>query len=541
MSSSNFLRGTLLLTVASFLSKFLGMIVVIPLTNMVGETGMSLYQIAYTPYTIMLSVATVGVPMAVSKYVAKYNAIDDYYTSMKMLRVGTLLMFITGFIAFLIMFFGAELFAKWTLGADGSKNITIDDATSAIKMVSFALIIIPGMSIMRGFFQGNNSMGPTSVSQVIEQIARVVFLICSVFMVLFIFDKEIPTAINFATFSAFIGAIAAWVVLIIYWKKRKPVLDKAVEQQQQINDIPIKEMFKELFRYSGPFVLVGIAIPLYQQIDQFTFYHAMEKIGKGDIADTAFSAFASQGHKLVIIPVTIATGMSLALIPEISKAYNTNQMDKLKGQINQALQIIMFFVLPAVAGLAILADPIYGSLFGMDQLDITGSLFAWYTPLAITFGLFTITSSILQGIERQNFTLISLSAGLLTKILLTSLFIQIFMAKGAIIATMLSTTIAVLLNLWQIKRSIDINYRKFYKLSFLMLIFTTVMIIVIMIIKFILGLFLDYQTVRSHTIIVMILGVSIGGGVYLYLGYASTLFERITGRRIAIIDRLLGR
>src|SRR5699024_10804596 len=183
----------LLLTGASFLSKFLGMIYVIPFTNLVEETGMTLYGYAYTPYTILLSVSTVGVPLAVSKFVAKYNSLDDYYTSMRMYKIGTFIMIITGFIAFIIMFFGANAIAGWTLDSE-TKNISVEDVTHVIRMVSFALLIIPSMAIMRGFFQGNKSMGPTAVSQVIEQIVRIVFLLVTVLIVMKIVDGEKTTA-----------------------------------------------------------------------------------------------------------------------------------------------------------------------------------------------------------------------------------------------------------------------------------------------------------------------------------------------------------
>lgn len=540
MSSSNFLRGTLLLTGASFLSKFLGMIYVIPFTNMVGETGMTLYGFAYIPYTILLSISTVGVPLAVSKFVARYNTLNDYYTSMRMLKIGSILMLITGFISFLIMYFGADLIANWTLDKN-SEDITLSEVKSVIQMVSFALIIVPSMAIMRGFFQGNQSMGPTAVSQVIEQIIRIMFLLVSVFVVLEIVGGTNATAIGFAAFSAFVGGIASWIVLAFYWKKRKKYLDTAIENQKEKVTIPVKDLLKELFRYSGPFVLVGIAIPLYQLIDQFTFDHAMSAIGKGDVAKVAFSAFSVQGHKLVIIPVTIATGLSLALIPEITNAFNAKKIEKLNAQINQALQIIMFFVLPAVFGLILLADPIYGGLFGLENLHITGKVFAWYAPVALTFAFFTVTSYILQGIEKQRFTLISLSAGILTKVLLNSVLIQMLEAKGAIMATFVATFIAVILNLWQIKKAISFNYRKFYKLSLLMLIFTGIMVIVLLVVKYVFGLFLDVHENRIHAVLMMVIGVTAGGSVYLYLGYASTLFERITGRRIAILDRLIRR
>ena len=179
---SNIVRGTMLLTGATFLSKFLGMIYVIPFNELVGETGGALFNFAYTPYNILISLSTVGVPLAVSKFVSKYNALGDYETGMRMFKAGMTLMAFTGFLAFLLLFFGADFLASKMITEGASDNITVEDVAMVLRMVSFALIIIPAMSIVRGFFQGHQSMGPTAVSQVIEQIVRIVFLLTSAFI-----------------------------------------------------------------------------------------------------------------------------------------------------------------------------------------------------------------------------------------------------------------------------------------------------------------------------------------------------------------------
>src|SRR5699024_10649472 len=115
---SNIVRGTMLLTGASFLSKFLGMIYVIPFNELVGNQGGALYFYAYNPYSILISISTVGVPLAVSKFIAKYNSLGDYETGMRMFRTGLLLMSVTGFLAFLTLFFSAEVLAKTIINDD---------------------------------------------------------------------------------------------------------------------------------------------------------------------------------------------------------------------------------------------------------------------------------------------------------------------------------------------------------------------------------------------------------------------------------------
>src|SRR5690625_763007 len=93
---SNIMRGTMLLTGASFLSKFLGMIYVIPFQELVGPAGGALFAYGYTPYNIFISLSTIGVPMAVSKFVSKYNSLGDYETGIRMFKAGMSLMSITG-------------------------------------------------------------------------------------------------------------------------------------------------------------------------------------------------------------------------------------------------------------------------------------------------------------------------------------------------------------------------------------------------------------------------------------------------------------
>src|SRR5690625_2149000 len=109
--SNKVVKGTMLLTGAAFLSKFLGMIYVIPLNEIIGSRGGALYLYAYNPYTILISISTVGVPLAVSKIVARYNSLGDYQTGLRIFRTGLLMMGITGIIAFLFLFFSAEWIA----------------------------------------------------------------------------------------------------------------------------------------------------------------------------------------------------------------------------------------------------------------------------------------------------------------------------------------------------------------------------------------------------------------------------------------------
>ncbi|WP_339214230.1 polysaccharide biosynthesis protein [Ornithinibacillus sp. FSL M8-0202] len=538
MSKSTIVRGAFLLTGASFLSKFLGMIYVIPFNAMVGPEGVALYSYAYLPYSILITIATVGIPLAVSKFISKYNSLGDYYTGMRMFKTGMSLMAVTGIITFLALFFSAELIANLIISDDELHN-TVEDVTMVIRMVSFALIITPSMSIMRGFFQGNQSMGPTAVSQVIEQIARIVFLLVAAFLIIYIFNGTTTTAVGYATFAAFIGAIFSYGVLLIYWKKRKPFIDKKLAEQKSVHDIPKKELMRELLRYAGPFVIVSLAIPLFQIVDTVTFNRTMVTIGQGEISEALFGSIYSLSHKLVIIPVTIATGLSLAVMPVVTSSFTQGQKPLLNNQINQALQIILVLVIPASFGLTMLSSEAYGTLFGgLETLNLTGPLLGWYAPVGILFALLTVTASILQGINQQNHAVFNLCAGFLFKVLFNIQFIHMFGAKGSIFATAVGLTIAVVLNLIRIRSSVGFQFKPIVKRTMLTGIFVILMWIVIILVKLIVGAIFPYEETRLGLMLMLFLGVSIGGYVYLWFAYKSTLLERVFGERVRILGKI---
>ncbi|ASK62910.1 cell division protein [Virgibacillus phasianinus] len=537
---SNIVKGTMLLTGATFLSKFLGMIFVIPFHYIVGDTGGTLYSFGYVPYNILITISTIGVPLAVSKFVSKYNAIGDYATGLRIFRAGIMLMACTGFIAFLILFFGAEYMAAFTLAGEES-GLSIDDVTMVIKMVSFALILIPAMSIVRGFFQGYQSMAPTAVSQVVEQIVRIVFLLTAAFLTIYVFNGSITMAVGFSTFAAFVGAVASCIVLYVYWRKRKANIHKNIEKQTVHSHIPMKTLAIELLTYAGPFVLVGLATPLYQLIDQATFFKAMKAIDKLEIAKVALGAINFYGHKLIIIPVTLATGLSLAILPALTKSFNEGNKTVVFKQINQALQIVIVLTIPAVAGLSMLSDEAYGALYGQKNIELTGTLLGWYAPVGLLFGLFLVSASILQGINQQRFAVVSLSGGLLIKVLFNIQLIHMFGPKGAIFGTALAVGTAVTLNLWRIHKSIQFSFKQTFKRTMLVCIFTIIMVIVLWLTKLMLGTFIPYHDERWGAIIMLIVGVSFGGSVYLWLGYYSTLLERVLGNKVRVLDRIFKR
>lgn len=535
--SNRIVRGTLLLTAAGYISRFLGMIYVIPFNALVGAKGIALYSYAYIPYTVLISLSTVGIPPAISKMVAKYNSLNEAHIGLKVFRMSFYLMILTGLFAFFVLFFSAEWIANIIVATKDPQGNTVEDVKKVIQMVSFALILIPAMSSVRGFFQGNQSMGPTAVSQVVEQIIRVAFLLIAGFIVIVLFKGSYVSAVGYATFAAFVGAVASCLVLYYYWRKRKKLIMVNIARQKRKSTLPTKLLFLELFSYSIPFILVGTATPLYQLIDLFTFNRAMEIAGYGKIAELSFAAINVNGNKLVIIPVMIATGLSLTLVPALTASFTQQNYPKLIKEVNQALQIVLFFVIPAVFGLIALAPEAYGSFFSMEDLHITSKLLAWYAPMALVFSLFTVSSAILQGINQQRFAVVSLCAGFLVKLLLNAFFIQTFGAIGSIIATGLALGTAVFINIWRVKHVLQLSFIQTYKRTLFMVIFSIMMYGIVLASKWLCGFFLPFDESRLAATVMLFIGVSVGVIVYFILTYKSTLLDHVL-EQTTVMDKL---
>ncbi|XQY91059.1 putative polysaccharide biosynthesis protein [Metabacillus sp. HB246100] len=531
--SNQLLRGTFILTLGTYISRILGMVYLIPFFAMVGTTGGGLFQTGYAQYTIFLSIATAGFPAAVSKFVSKYNAMGDYQTSRRMFKAGIVVMLGTGLIAFGLLYLLAPWLAASALADKAVKGVTVDDAIFVIRMVSLALIIVPLMSLIRGFFQGHQSMGPTAVSQVIEQLVRIVFLLAATYLVLNVFNGGMVLAIGYATFAAFVGAIGGLLVLFVYWVRRKHTLLAITGEQFETKKIPLGDMFKEVFRYAGPFVFVGLAIPIYGYIDTNTFMKAMIAAGKDkDLAWEIYSVLLLYVPKLVMIPVSLATAFGLTLIPTITESFTSNNRALLHKQINQTFQIIMLLVLPAVVGLSVLAGPAYSIFYFGEAEEIGKEILMWYAPVALLFSLFTVNAAILQGINKQKLAVISLVIGIIVKLVLNPSFIQMYGGIGSILATAAGYSFSLIYGFAMIKRHAGFSFKLLMKRTVLITILCLFMGLAVSVTQSITSIFLDYHVSRMQAVLTAGIAIIIGAGSYLYLAYRSHLLEKLLGNRL---------
>lgn len=533
---SSLMKGTAILTIGLFLSKLLGLIYIFPFYAIVGEENIGLYQYAYIPYNIMLSIAIAGLPVAVSKFVSKQNALGDYDAGRRLIKTGMLLMILTGIVAFVIVNLLAEPLSHIVI-KDDEQRFTPDQIATIIRWVSYAILVVPFMSLVRGFMQGYGHFLPTSVSQLVEQIARIVFLLGASFVIVKVLDGDPIMAVNLSVFAAFIGAIFGLGVMYYFWKRLKPEIQGIQARGVKGEKLPYGEMYREVFRYAIPVVFVGLANSLFQFIDMLTFNPTMVSIGLASVTDDYFTMINFLTHKIVIIPVMLATGFSMALIPTITKYYTEQNSVALTSALDKTYQVLLFITVPASVGISLLSNELYHLLY--SKSDMGAEVLAHYAPVAILFALFSVTAALLQGIDRQKWLILSLLTGLLVKTVLNIPLIRAIEADGAILATAIGYIVSVGMNIVVIKKTIHYQSNKVMRRILLILILTGLMAAIVVLFRQALYAIAPADS-KMIALIYSFICAGVGAAFYAFVSFKLGLAQKLLGEKVTRIAAKFG-
>lgn len=531
-------RGTLILAGATLLCRILGLIYYFPFLWLVGLPGAALYAYAYNPYTLMLSLSTMGLPLAVSKLVAKYHALGDYQTPKRLLSSGLILLLLLGLGSCGLLMSLAPAIAKTFIGGGGETAQTgnsLEDIILVIRVVSLALIVVPTMSLIRGYFQGLQDMLPTAVSQVVEQLVRIGFILISAVLIIQVWHGTRVMAVVFAVAAAFVGAVGGLLVLAWFWHRHQTMTPSPSSSPPESNALPLQplpQIYLELIRYAVPFVLVSLAIPLYLLIDSMTINATLRANGLSLAeAENIFSVINQTTHKIIMIPVSLATAMGLTLIPTITRLFTAKETAQLQHTVNHTLQLLLFLTLPAVTALTLLAQPIYGVLYALQDWPLGSYYLLRYAPTALLFAFFTATAAILQGINQQKMAVLGLGLGLILKGLLNVPLLQFWGGEGAIWATNVGYLMAVLFNLRIIQAHAALSTRQLFAGCRQIVGLAAIMGLVVGGLQY--GLFAPRLAGWSYAGLTLVLAFSLALGAVIYLGLALStgVFGRVLGTR----------
>lgn len=407
MKTNKFLKGTLVLIIFNLIGKVVGALYRIPLAGIVGSEGMGQYQLTFPLYCLILTIATSGIPVAISKIVAELNGTQNFQSSKKLLKISLLVLTIISAISAAVVALLARFISSW----QGNPNIYI-----CYYGIAPAILFVGILSAFRGFFQGNMIMYPTAISGLIEQLVKLV-------TGLFLANKLLIYGVEYAVLGAILGVsiseFAACLFLVVYYA----FYSKKFKKTQSLIVLPTKVLSKRLLSVSLPITLGGLIAPLTSMVDSLLVVNLLMVEGFSSSAATMMLGLQSGVvEPLVNIPVIISVSISTALLPSISELAAKKKSDEIKSLISRAFEISLSiaatcFICFIIFGRQILSF-LYSASFGGYEISIALKLLFFGGANIIFLSLVQVSSGILQGLNHQKYPVFSLLIGCVIKIAL---------------------------------------------------------------------------------------------------------------------------
>ena len=517
------LRGTVWLTASNFISRLLGAAYIIPWYIWMGKHGAEangLFTMGYNIYAWFLLISTAGVPVAVAKQVAKYNTKGQEEHSFAMIRGFLKFMSLLGLVFAIIMYLLSPVFANLSGGGK--------DLIPVMQSLSWAVLIFPSMSVIRGFFQGHNNLKPYAISQIAEQVIRVIWMLLTAYFIMKVGSGDYVEAVTQSTFAAFIGMGASLLVLVYYlWKTG--LLQHIIHRPESDNEIDTKALLWDTIREAIPFIVTGSAIQLFQIIDQMTFSNVMSWFTNFTRSEllVQFSYFSANPNKITMILIAVATSIGGVGIPLLTENYVKGDFRAAGKLVQDNLTMLVAFLLPATIGAVAIAEPLYTVFYGKPDSLALG-LFILAMLQTIILGLYTVLSPMIQALFQNRKAILYFGYGVLVKLILQVPFIYFFKAYGPLLSTTIGLMIPIVLMYREIHVVTKFNRKTVFKRSLLTAILTFIMLVVVLLSALILGFVFKPNGRVTSMIYVAVIG---GVGIIVYGGL---------GLRLRFLDRFIG-
>ena len=492
-SGSSLMKSTIILVIASFAVKAIGAIFKIPLANLIGKEGMGLFGYAYQIYTFMFIIATAGFPIAVSKMVAESRARGNLKDANRVFQTALLLLGFVGIIGSTVLFVFAKQFAQ-LLGSP--------DAYLGMLAISPSIFFVSLVSAYRGFFQGNQNMYPTAISEITEAGAKLLIgFFAAKYVVDMTVNPELTVPIDFASKAiastknvlqyssagAVLGVtsgtfLALVVIMIIYQftRKKSPVLQneyarsrKRIAKELILIAIPIT-IGASVSSLTGLIDLATITRRLIVNPDVFTpyahvfadgtpfakdvlehipAYTAVELLEKK--ATALWGMYNGFAIPMFNLPLTIVVALSMSVVPAIAGVMASERVKEARKMTQSVIRITLLFALPCALGMSVLSKPILGILYH----DTDAYLVLQKLAIAIvSVSLVSVTNAMLQAYGRVYVPLVTMLVGGVVKVLMNYFLIPVWGIDVAPISTNVCYAIIMIMNLYYLAKHINLSF-----------------------------------------------------------------------------------
>lgn len=440
-TAHSFLKGAMILTLGGIVVKVIGSLNWILLSRILGGEGIGIYQIAFPLYLLALSLSDAGIPVAVSILTAERAALKDYAGARRVFRLSFQLMATAGLIAGLLLYLGAGWLIEQRMIRDARAYYSIVALAPAIFLVSL-------ISCYRGYLQGWQQMTPTAVSQIVEQLLRVVTMLV---LAWYLLPRGLEYAAGGASLGAAVGALGALIVLVIYFRRAEKSLPFEAAAEPVAGDT-LWQSLRRIAVLALPVSLSSLMLPVVANLDLFIVPLRLEAAGfTVSQATERFGYLTGMAVPLVNLATLVTASLAVALVPAVSQAHALGRPREVAERTADAMRLALLTTIPLGGLLFLLAEPVVDLLYrapGAAEVTrvMAGSIFL--------LGLHQVSTGVLQGLGRTSIPLLNMALAAVVKVVLNWVLVAIpgLGIQGAGLATLADIGLAAAFNLYFVYR-----------------------------------------------------------------------------------------
>lgn len=533
MKKNGFVEGAFIAYVAIIITKVLGALYNIPFYEIIGERGSIIYSFAYNIYMLFLDISTSGIPIAISIVISEYATKGMYRSKEKAYNLGLKIVVAVSLVAFLIL----QIFSKQLAGfyiADMTDGVTVDEVSVAIRAVSLCLLIVPFLSMKRGYLQGHKYLSAPSTSQVIEQVVRIVFVLLGSSFVIYFLNLGTTVGVCVALLGTSVGAGVALVYLLVKSRKSKDLFTCPVEEEVDST----KNILKKIFTYCISIVLVSVSSSLYHIVDMKLLLVGLNNIGYSEVDTQTIASISSTWvPKISMIVVALAMGLTNSIAPHVAESFSKGKLNEVGFKINQGICTIIGVSVPIAVGIIIFAEPVYRIFYGSSEYGSTILMLS--IVLNVVASVVSVVSMAMQSIDCGKQVVIYTIVGIFINAGFDLPLIYLFDSMGipaylgATASSILGQAVTLLLLMASLYRKYKLSYKPSLKVLLKIIVPVAAMALVIVLLKMV------WPVVETRSILLILqlaayalVGAAVYGVLAYKFGAITDIMDKNTLKRI---------
>lgn len=531
MHKTGFVEGAAIAYVAIVITKLMGALYNIPFYSIIGDKGGIIYSYAYSIYGLFLDISTAGIPIAISIVISEYNSLGKYRSKEKAYSLGLWVVVGVSLTAFLFLQVFAKQIGTYFL-KDMTEGVTVSEIAYAVRAVSYCLLIVPFLSMKRGYLQGHKFLAPPSNSQVIEQFVRIVFVLCGSYLAIYVLKLGVTVGVGVALIGAAVGALVAQIYLVrTHYANREEFPAQGGTEETADST---KKILRNIFSHCATLILVSITMSVYNLVDLKMLLLGLHNLSYDDEVAQLVSSIASTWiPKICMIISALSIGLTSSIAPFIAENYAKRDWKSINHKINQAVGTVMAVSIPLGVGMIIFAEPVYRVFYGENLYG--GNILQLAIVVNILGSMTTVISMSMQSMNRGKSVCFYTILGVILNTALDLPFIYLFDAigipayLGASAASIVGQLVTMILLLASLKKSIGFRCRPMISVFLRTVPAVAAMTVVVLLFKHLWpvtqgrGLLLFVQFAAYGTV---------GALIYLPLAYWSKVLRDVFGDKI---------